>query len=272
MSQEHINSNEACSPGMWVIGSAQQGVGATLDDKTPKIDMSRLPRHVAIIMDGNGRWAKTRGLPRIAGHTEGIESVRATVTECAKLGIGHLTLYAFSYENWRRPSDEIDALMHLLTEYLREEKQELIDNNIRLGVFGDASRLPEHAQHALNEVIEDTSGLRGMRLNLALNYSGRQEILHAATKIARQHAEGRLDLASFDERTFAGCLDSFDQPDPDLLIRTSGEMRISNFLLWQIAYTEIHVTNVLWPDFRENELHRAIADFQHRTRKFGRVI
>jgi len=254
------------------MGFAQQGVGATPDSRTPKIDMSRLPHHVAIIMDGNGRWAKARGLPRIAGHTEGIESVRATVTECARLGIGHLTLYAFSYENWHRPPDEIDALMHLLTVYLKEEKQELIDNNIRLGVFGDVSRLPEHAQDALNEVIDATSALRGMRLNLALNYSGRQEILRAVTKIARQHAEGSLDLAGLDEKTFAGCLDSFDQPDPDLLIRTSGEMRVSNFLLWQIAYTEIHVTDVLWPDFREKDLHRAIADFQRRTRKFGRVV
>ncbi len=222
-------------------------------------------------MDGNGRWAKSRGLPRIAGHTEGIESVRAVVTECARLNIGHLTLYAFSYENWNRPADEIVALMLLLTEYLRAEKQELLDNNIRLGTFGDISRLPEHAQEALKEVGEATSELTGMRLNLALNYSGRQDIVHAALRIARGHAGGALDLSRLDEKVFATYLDSFDQPDPDLLIRTSGEMRVSNFLLWQIAYTEIHVTDVLWPDFREKHIHEAIADYQSRTRRFGRV-
>lgn len=210
-------------------------------------------------------------MPRIAGHTEGIESVRAVVTECARLNIGHLTLYAFSYENWNRPADEIVALMLLLTEYLRAEKQELLDNNIRLGTFGDISRLPEHAQEALKEVGEATSELTGMRLNLALNYSGRQDIVHAALRIARGHAGGALDLSRLDEKVFATYLDSFDQPDPDLLIRTSGEMRVSNFLLWQIAYTEIHVTDVLWPDFREKHIHEAIADYQSRTRRFGRV-
>jgi len=222
-------------------------------------------------MDGNGRWAKNRGLPRIAGHTEGIESVRAVVTECARLKVGCLTLYAFSYENWARPADEIAALMELLTEYLRAEKQELMDNNIRLGAFGDVSRLPEHAQEALSEVSEETGELKGMRLNLALNYSGRQDILRAVLKIARAHSEGALDLSKLDEKVFSTYLDSFDQPDPDLLIRTSGEMRISNFLLWQIAYTEMHVTKVLWPDFREKHLHEAIADYQHRTRRFGRT-
>ena len=243
----------------------------TSEDETPKIDRSRLPGHIAIIMDGNGSWAKSRGLPRIAGYTEGIESVRAVVTECARLKIGQLTLYAFSYENWGRPADQISALMHLLTEYLGSEKQELLDNNIRLGTLGDISRLPEHAQRALDLVANTTSEMNGMRLNLALNYSGRQEILRAVRKIARAHAEGALDLSMLDERGFSTYLDSFDQPDPDLLIRTSGEMRISNFLLWQIAYTEIYVTNVLWPDFREGQLHEAIADFQRRTRKFGKV-
>ncbi len=210
-------------------------------------------------------------MPRIAGHTEGIESVRAVVTECARIKIGHLTLYAFSYENWKRPVDEIVALMLLLTEYLRAEKQELLDNNIRLGTFGDISQLPEHAQEALKEVGEATSDLTGMRLNLALNYSGRQDILRAALRIARGHAGGALDLSTLDEKVFATYLDSFDQPDPDLLIRTSAEMRVSNFLLWQIAYTEIYVTDVLWPDFREKHLHEAIADYMSRTRRFGRI-
>jgi len=210
-------------------------------------------------------------LPRIAGHTEGIESVRAVVTECANLKVGCLTLYAFSYENWKRPTDEIAALMELLTEYLRVEKQELLDNNIRLGTFGDISRLPEHAKEALKEVGEATGELTGMRLNLALNYSGRQEILRAALRIARAHGGGALDLSKLDEKVFSTYLDSFDQPDPDLLIRTSGEMRISNFLLWQIAYAEIYVTDVLWPDFREKHLHEAIAEYQSRTRRFGRT-
>ena len=230
-----------------------------------------MPSHIAIIMDGNGRWAKSRGLPRLAGHTEGIESVRTVVTECARLGIGHLTLYAFSYENWARPADEIAALMQLLTEYLRAEKQELLDNNITLGTFGDISRLPKRAQQALSEVSEATRELTGMRLNLALNYGGRQEILRAAVRIAQEHGRGALDLSTLDENVFSTYLDSFGQPDPDLLIRTSGEMRISNFLLWQIAYTEIYVTDVLWPDFREEHLHGAIAEYQGRTRRFGRL-
>ena len=210
-------------------------------------------------------------MPRIAGHTEGIESVRAVVTECARLKIGHLTLYAFSYENWERPTDEITALMQLLTEYLRAEKQELLDNNIRLGTFGDISRLPDRAQMALKEVGEATSELTGMRLNLALNYSGRQDILRATLRIARAHAGGALDLSTLDEKVFSTYFDSFDQPDPDLLIRTSGEMRVSNFLLWQIAYTEIYVTDVLWPDFRQKHIHEAIVDYQSRTRRFGRI-
>jgi len=207
----------------------------------------------------------------LAGHTEGIESVRTIVTECASLGIGHLTLYAFSYENWARPADEIAVLMQLLTEYLRAEKQELLDNNITLGTFGDISRLPDHAQRALSEISEATSELTGMRLNLALNYGGRQEILRAAVRIAQGHGQGVLDLSTLDEKVFSTYLDSFGQPDPDLLIRTSGEMRLSNFLLWQIAYTEIYVTDVLWPDFREEHLHAAIAEYQGRTRRFGRL-
>ncbi|MBN1592044.1 MAG: isoprenyl transferase [Candidatus Coatesbacteria bacterium] len=236
------------------------------------VDDSKLPQHIAIIMDGNGRWAKRRGLLRIAGHSRGIDSVRAVVTECARLKIGYLTLYAFSYENWQRPADEIEALMHLLTEYLIEEKQELLDNGIALGSIGDISRLPEHSQNALGDVAEMTRDMTGMKLNLALNYSGRQEILRAVQKITRVCSEGALDPSGIDESTFGAFLDTYGQPDPDLLIRTSGEMRVSNFLLWQIAYTEIYVTDVLWPDFREEELHRAIADYQKRTRKFGKVL
>lgn len=211
-------------------------------------------------------------MPRISGHTQGIESVRAVVRECRKLGVGHLTLYAFSYENWARPRDEIDALMHLLTEYLKSELRELLDNQIRLFSFGDTSALPDHSQKALAEVCDATREQSGMWLNLALNYSGRQEILRAVSMVASEHASGELDLSTLSEESFSTYLYSSGQPDPDLLIRTSGEMRLSNFLLWQLAYAEIYVTDVLWPDFRETQLHQAISDFQKRTRKFGKVV
>lgn len=236
-----------------------------------QIDLSRLPRHIAIIMDGNGRWARQRGLPRIAGHREGINSVRAVVEECRRLGVGHLTLYAFSYENWKRPEEEVNALMTLLAEYLKREKQELIENQIRLSAFGETSLLPQQAQEALQDVIDATEDLDAMRLNLALNYSGRRELVRAAKRIAVMYASGKLDLANLDEALFSSFLYSFDQPDPDLLIRTSGELRVSNFLLWQIAYTEIWVTQIFWPDFRKEHLREAILAYQARSRRFGSV-
>lgn len=231
-----------------------------------------MPLHIAIIMDGNGRWAKRRKLPRIAGHTKGIESVRTIVTECRRLGIKHLTLYAFSHENFSRPEEEVAALMELLTQYLRIEEQEMIDNQIRLSAFGDISLLPDETRQALEDVKKATMSQEGMRLNLALNYGGRQEILTAAKSIAIDYASGSIQLESLSEADFSSRLYSYDQPDPDLLIRTSGELRVSNFLLWQIAYTELYITDVLWPDFREKELQDAIAAYQSRTRKFGRVV
>lgn len=249
-------------------------LGGRMPEEGPKsrIDPSKLPRHIAVIMDGNGRWARKHGLPRIAGHTEGISSVRAVVTECRELGVGHLTLYAFSHENFQRPEDEVTALMALLREYLIAEKQELLDNEIRLSAFGDTSALPEPTQDALNDVMQATLKMQRMRLNLALNYGGRQEMLRAVAKVAKEYASGSLDIDGLTEDDFRLRLYSFDQPDPDLLIRTSGEERVSNFLLWQIAYTELYFTDVLWPDFREEHLREAIIAYQGRVRKFGRVV
>ena len=220
-----------------------------------------LPRHVAIIMDGNGRWAEARGLPRVAGHREGSESVRAVTRACRRIGVQALTLYAFSTENWARPDDEVEALMHLLAEFLESERPEMMQNGIRLNAIGELSRLPGFVQAKLAEVREETAGNRGMTLTLALSYGGRQEIIEAARAAS---AQGAIDAAGIEAALWTRGL-----PDLDLLIRTSGERRISNFLLWQCAYAELHFTEVLWPDFRDAELFGAIADFQARERRFG---
>ena len=222
-----------------------------------------LPRHVAIIMDGNGRWAEGRGLPRVAGHREGSESVRAVTRACRRIGVQALTLYAFSTENWARPDDEVEALMHLLAEFLESERPEMMQNGIRLNAIGELSRLPGFVQAKLAEVREETAGNRGMTLTLALSYGGRQEIIEAARAAA---AHSAIDTAGIEAALWTRGL-----PDLDLLIRTSGERRISNFLLWQCAYAELHFTEVLWPDFRDAELFGAIADFQARERRFGRT-
>ena len=222
-----------------------------------------LPRHVAIIMDGNGRWAEARGLPRVAGHREGSESVRAVTRACRRIGVQALTLYAFSTENWARPDDEVEALMHLLAEFLESERPEMMQNGIRLNAIGELSRLPGFVQAKLAEVRAETAGNRGMTLTLALSYGGRQEIIEAARAAA---AHGAIDTAGIEAALWTRGL-----PDLDLLIRTSGERRISNFLLWQCAYAELHFTEVLWPDFRDAELFGAIADFQARERRFGRT-
>ena len=234
------------------------------------LDPDRLPRHVAIIMDGNGRWAKKRNLPRIAGHKAGVGSVRTTVEVCAQLGIEALTLYAFSAENWKRPRTEVDMLWRLLRFYLRKELSDLDRNGIRLQALGRIDALPERVRDELAYVQEATSGNGGLRLNLAINYSGRAEIVDAVNAaIDRVRLEGNLGSLRIDEETISANLYSPALPDPDLLIRTSGEMRISNYLLWQIAYTEIFVTDRLWPDFRGIHLLEAIADFQRRERRFG---
>ncbi len=232
---------------------------------------ANLPRHVAIIMDGNGRWANQRGLPRLEGHRAGAESVRAIVRACGELGIGYLTLYAFSSENWSRPKAEVSALMHLLEFYLQREVAELDKSNVRLAAIGRIHELPESAQRQLQKGIEALRKNNGLTLVLALSYGGRAEIVDAVRSIARDVKTGALDIADINEDSISQRLYTRDIPDPDLLVRTSGEMRVSNFLLWQVSYAEIHVTDTLWPDFRKPQLLAAIDDYSKRQRRFGGV-
>lgn len=234
------------------------------------IDPKRLPAHIAVIMDGNGRWANRRMLPRIAGHKAGVEPVRTTVETCARLGIEALTLYAFSVENWKRPRTEVDMLWSLLRAYLRRELSTLQDNDVRLSAIGRLEYLPAAAREELEATIEATSRNRGLRLNLAINYSGKAELVDAVNQLLREAREtGTLDSLRVSEESLAQRLYTAGQPDPDLLIRTSGELRISNFLLWQIAYAEIYVTDTYWPDFQQRDLLNAILDYQKRERRFG---
>jgi undecaprenyl diphosphate synthase len=230
-----------------------------------------LPEHVAVIMDGNGRWARRRGLPRVAGHRAAIKAVREAVKGCGNLGIAYLTLYTFSVENWKRPVREVNALMRFLRQTLREETAELDRNNVKLGVIGRIEDLPESVRTELSKAIDHLSSNTGLTLVLALSYGGRTEILDAVRDIARDIDEGRLSRDDIDDDVFRRFLYTGDMPDPDLLIRTSGEMRISNFLLWQIAYSELWITQTLWPDFRRIHLYKAIIDYQERERRFGRV-
>lgn len=231
----------------------------------------RLPRHIAIIMDGNGRWARRKHLPRLAGHRAGKEAVRDTIRTAARLGIEVLSLYTFSLENWKRPKIEVNGLMRFLTEVLHSEFLELKENDIKLTAIGRLDMLPQDTRRALDETIEKLSNNKGMILNLCLSYGGRAEIVDAARKIAEDVSCGRLDLSRVNDTTFMAYLYEPSLPDPDLLIRTSGEMRISNFLLWQIAYTEIVVMEVLWPDFRGKHLIEAIREYLRRERRFGAV-
>jgi undecaprenyl diphosphate synthase len=234
------------------------------------IDPDRLPRHIAIIMDGNGRWARRRSLPRVAGHKAGIDPVRATVECCARLGIETLTLYAFSVENWKRPRSEVETLWRLLRVYLRRELPKLLDNDIRLQAIGRLEQLPFAVRRDLDEVIRQTSRNRRMLVNLAINYGGRAELVDAVNRILDKARErGVIERLRLDEHDIEQELYTAGLPDPDLLIRTSGEMRISNFLLWQIAYAELYVTETLWPDFRMGDLLRAILEYQKRDRRFG---
>ena len=234
-----------------------------------EIDQEKLPRHIAIIMDGNGRWAKKKALGRISGHLKGVNAVREVVTACRELGIKVLTLYAFSIENWKRPGEEVNALMGLLKEYLQKECEEMLQNNIRLNAIGRVSDLPPDVQEMLHETMKKTEHCNGMILNLALSYGGRSEILHAVQGIISDLQEARITPEEITVQRFSQYLWTHGLPDPDLLIRTSGEFRISNFLLWQIAYTELYVTDTLWPDFDRKELTKAIADYQSRERRFG---
>ena len=234
------------------------------------LDPARIPAHIAIIMDGNGRWASRRSLPRIAGHRAGVNAVRDTVETCARLGVDVLTLYAFSVENWKRPRVEVDMLWRLLRLFLRKELDTLNENNIQLHAIGRLEFLPAKVQEELRSVIAETSRNTGMRLTLAINYSGRADLVDAMNSILdRARREGRLDTVRVDEETISRSLYTGALPDPDLLIRTSGEMRISNFLLWQIAYAELYVTDTLWPDFTRSELLRAVREFGKRERRFG---
>ncbi len=236
-----------------------------------EIDPARLPTHVAIIMDGNGRWAQQRGLPRLQGHRIGKDSVRAVVETARKVGVKYLSLYAFSTENWQRPPREVEGLMTLLRRYLASELGKMMRNQIRLLAVGNLRRLPAAVREALRSTIHATRQNTGMTVILAVSYSGREEIARAMRTIARKVREGRLDPATITPETVEAHLDIAGIPDPDLLIRTSGEMRISNFYLWQLAYSELYFTETLWPDFREREFLQALAYFQQRERRFGRT-
>lgn len=235
------------------------------------LDKSRLPRHVAIIMDGNGRWAQMRGKSRIEGHRRGKTSVRAIVEMSRKVGIQYLSLYAFSTENWLRPGDEVNALMGLLEHYLIAEQAKMMRYKIRLLAVGNRDRLPDGVRRTLAQVEETTKDNQRMTVILALSYSGRDEILRAVKRIALEVRNGCCDVDSINEELVASRMDAPQVPDPDLLIRTSGEQRISNFYLWQVAYSELYITPTLWPDFRENEYLQALQDYQRRRRRFGRT-
>jgi undecaprenyl diphosphate synthase len=230
-----------------------------------------IPAHVAVIMDGNGRWARARGLPRIRGHSEGAKSVRDCIEGAIEAGVECLTLFTFSQENWSRPPTEVSALMRLLRHYARQERDELKRQGVEVHVYGELDRLGSAPRRAVDEIQNHTRGGRRLRLNLMISYGGRSEIVRAARLLAERVARGELSPSAIDESVFAGELYTADVPDPDLLIRTSGEQRISNFLLWQLAYTELYVTPVLWPDFRRENLFQAIYDYQRRERRFGRV-
>jgi len=237
------------------------------------IDLDKLPKHIAVIMDGNGRWAKKRGAMRVFGHKNAIKAVREVIEGAGELGIEYLTLYAFSTENWDRPREEVEALMQLLVSSIRKELKGLNKNNVRLTTIGDFQALPKTCQVELSEAIQSTKNNDGLQLVVALSYSGRWDILNAINKIYRDCKEGKITLSEkgIDTEMLNQYLSTCEIPDPELLIRTSGEMRISNFLLWQIAYSEIYVSSVLWPDFRKKHLYEAILNFQQRERRFGKT-
>ncbi|WP_020536313.1 isoprenyl transferase [Lewinella cohaerens] len=236
-----------------------------------KIDLERLPKHIAVIMDGNGRWAKEKGKPRVFGHRNGVKSVREITEGAAEIGVEYLTLYAFSTENWKRPKLEISALMRLLVETVYQETNTLMENNIRLQAIGEIDKLPKATYNALLEGIENTKNNTRMTLVLALNYSGRWDITQATQKLAASAAKGELKAEDINAEQIAGALSTHGMPDPELLIRTSGENRISNFLLWELAYAEFYFSPVFWPDFRKPNFYQAIVDYQQRERRFGKI-
>ena len=235
------------------------------------IDNNNLPSHIAIIMDGNGRWAKDRGLPRIAGHREGVRTVREITKICGELGIQTLTLYTFSSENWKRPVTEVGALLKLLVNSLRREVKDLLNNNIRFTIMGEINKFDQQIQTELINTFHKTKNNSGLNLNLALNYGSRQEILHAIKELVEKVILGKIEIKDINEDLFSQMLHTKDLRDPDLLIRTGGNFRLSNFLLWQIAYTEIHITDRYWPEFNKQDLMNAIYEYQNRERRFGRI-
>ena len=253
-----------------VISVKNNGV---LNDMTYKnqIQQTRIPRHVAIIMDGNGRWAKRQGLARMFGHRQGVETVHKITEAAAELGIEYLTLYAFSTENWNRPKEEVDALMSLLVDTIVKETPTLMRNNVRLSTIGDLSRLPDNAQQKFQTCMAQTQANTGLNLVIALSYSARWEIIQATRAIAAAIQKGELLTEDINEEVITAHMTTAHMPDPDLLIRTSGELRISNFLLWQLAYSELYFTDCLWPEFTEEEFYHAIVDYQHRERRFGKT-
>jgi undecaprenyl diphosphate synthase len=236
-----------------------------------QLEKEKLPNHIAIIMDGNGRWARRKGNPRVFGHKNGVAAVRDTVEACAELGINYLTLYAFSTENWNRPRTEVDALMSLLLATINKETKTLLENNVQLRAIGDLDSLPRKVSRELKEAIDKTHGNTGLKLVLALSYSARWEIVNAVKNMVSEAGKGLISIDDIDVNNFNHYLTTKDIPDPELLIRTSGETRISNFLLWQLAYTEMYFTETLWPDFRREHLYAAIADYQCRERRFGKT-
>ena len=236
-----------------------------------KIDKKKIPTHIAIIMDGNGRWAKQRGTQRIFGHKNAIGAVRSTIEASAELGVKYLTLYAFSTENWSRPKAEVDALMGLLVNTINSETESLVKNNISLKTIGDKGSLPKNVQKKLDEIVEYTSKCTGLTVVLALSYSSRWEILNAVKRLSSDVLQNKVDLENIDDTLFGNYLTTSGIPDPDLMIRTSGEYRISNFLMWQLAYAELYFTSTLWPDFGKEDLYQAIIDFQKRERRFGKI-
>ena len=254
-----------------MIVESGSGIKQAMIENSKSNSPANVPRHVAIIMDGNGRWAKARRLPRIEGHRAGVESIRDTLRACNELHIPYLTLYAFSNENWQRPKDEVSFLMSLQSQYLDQELKDLNKNNIRFQVIGRIDMLPTEIQKKIERNIKETAGNTALVLTLALSYSGRLELVDAVKQIAQKVKEGKLDPKDITESVIEKNLYTAGLPDPDFLIRTSGEMRISNFLLWQMSYTEIYVTDVLWPDFRKQHFMEAIEDYQKRERRFGRT-
>lgn len=239
--------------------------------KQNEIDMSRLPEHIGVIMDGNGRWAKKRGLPRSAGHSAGADALKKIVTEANKLGIKYITVYAFSTENWKRPKEEVDYLMSLLLDYLRNAEKTLAGEDVVIRAIGSRKELSQEIRDQIVKTEEFTKNNKGIVMNIALNYGGREEITNAAKNICKEVQEGKINIEDINDKMFSEYLYTENQPDVDLLIRTSGEQRLSNFMLWQVSYAEMWFTHKLWPDFKPADLHRAIIDFQNRGRRFGGV-